>query len=144
MVIAVASDHAGFELKEFLISNLNDYTLLDLGTYTTERTDYPDFGHKLAMEIESGRVDWGIAICGSGNGINMTVNKHSGIRGALCWSSEIARLARAHNNANVISLPARFIAPEEALQMVKIFLSTPFDGGRHERRIQKISLEIHK
>lgn len=139
MKVAVASDHAGFELKEFLILNLPDYSIIDLGTYSSERTDYPDYGHKLALEIESGNVSWGIAICGSGNGINMTVNKHKGVRGALCWTLEIARLARAHNDANVISLPARFVFHETALQMVKVFLTTPFEGGRHERRIHKIA-----
>ncbi|MFN3951638.1 MAG: ribose 5-phosphate isomerase B [Thermaurantimonas sp.] len=139
MKVAVASDHAGFELKEFLILNLTEFSIIDLGTYTSESTDYPDYGHKLAREIESGNVNWGIAICGSGNGINMTVNKHKGVRGALCWTLEIAKLARAHNNANVISLPARFVSYEAALQMVKVFLTTPFEGGRHERRIRKIA-----
>lgn len=140
MNIALASDHAGYDLKSYLTANLTEHTLTDLGTYSTESTDYPEYGHRLADVIESGKADFGIAICGSGNGINMTVNKHRGIRGALCWSSEIARLARAHNDANIISLPARFLNPEEALLIVRIFLNTPFEGGRHEQRKYKIPL----
>lgn len=136
--IAIASDHAGFELKEYLKVNITEYEVIDLGCYSPESVDYPDYGHQLADLVESGEVSFGIAICGSGNGINMTVNKHAGIRGALCWDEEIVRLARAHNDANVLSLPGRFISKEKALQFVNIFLKTPFEGGRHSKRIQKI------
>ncbi|GCD78304.1 ribose 5-phosphate isomerase B [Thermaurantimonas aggregans] len=138
MKLAIASDHAGFELKEFLKNTLDQYEIIDVGCFSSESVDYPDYGHRLAELIEKGEVSYGIAICGSGNGINMTVNKHPGIRGALCWDVEIARLARAHNNANIISLPARFISKENALNFVRIFLETPFEGGRHSNRIKKI------
>ncbi|MEA1897935.1 MAG: ribose 5-phosphate isomerase B [Bacteroidota bacterium] len=138
--IAIASDHAGYNLKEKIIKYLvkEKYQVKDVGTDSEESVDYPDFGHLLAKEIETGSYDIGISLCGSGNGINMTVNKHSGIRSALCWNEEISRLARAHNKANICSLPARFINYETAILIVKTFLETKFDGGRHERRINKI------
>lgn len=138
--IGIASDHAGFERKEqvkkFLIEN--GLTVTDYGTNNEERCDYPDYGHKLADSVAKGVNEMGIAVCGSGNGINMTVNKHNGIRGALCWSKEISELARQHNDANICSLPGRFITPEQAFEIVKTFLSTKFDGGRHKDRIDKI------
>ncbi len=138
--IAIASDHAGYVLKEKIIKYLinEQYKVKDVGTDSEESVDYPDFGHLLAKEIETGNVDMGISLCGSGNGINMTVNKHSGIRSALCWNEEISRLARAHNKANICSLPARFINYETAILIIKTFIETKFDGGRHERRIEKI------
>lgn len=139
--IAICNDHAGYELKTSLVKVLQNEVdeIKDFGCYSTESCDYPDFGHKLAIEVEKGYFDFGISICGSGNGINMTVNKHQGIRSALCWKNEIAALARQHNNANVIALPARFISEQEALEMVHIFLTTDFEGGRHEKRVEKIA-----
>ena len=142
--IAIACDHAGFSLKERLIKYLVDeeYYVKDLGTYSTDAVDYPDFAHKLANVIAKNEYDYGISLCGSGNGINMTANKHQQIRSALCWNEEISRLARAHNNANICSLPARFINFENALLIVRAFLHTEFDGGRHLKRIKKIPV-IH-
>jgi len=141
--IALACDHAGFELKEALKPWLDQkgYELVDCGTYSDASVDYPDFAHKLAELVESGQCERGISICGSGNGINITVNKHQGIRSALCWTEEISRLARSHNNANVCSLPARFISSELAFAIVDIFLNTPFEGGRHQTRIDKIPVK---
>jgi len=138
--IVLAADHAGFDLKEKIKKHLENKGLEinDLGTYHSDSVDYPDFGHKLANEIEKGKYDYGISICGSANGINMTTNKHQGVRSAICWSEEIARLARLHNNANICSLPGRFIEEKLALKMVDIFLNTEFEGGRHKRRIDKI------
>lgn len=140
--IAICSDHAGFELKSILIDYLNSKnipTLKDFGTFSAESADYPDFAHPMAKAVESDAFDFGISICGSGNGISMTVNKHSGIRAALCWNTEIAALARQHNNANVLSLPARFVTVEQAIAMVDTFFATDFEGGRHQLRIDKIS-----
>ncbi len=139
--IAIGCDHAGFELKEILKDFLlvKNIELIDFGTHTDESVDYADYAHPLAEAVENGQCDLGITICGSGNGINMTVNKHQGIRAALCWIPEIARLARAHNDANICSLPGRFVSAEQGKEIVEIFLSTSFDGGRHEKRIQKIS-----
>lgn len=139
--IAICADHAGFPLKTFLIEQLQKQGIQykDFGTFTAESMDYADVAHPLAQAIESGQSLIGIAICGSGNGINMTINKHQALRSALCWKKEIALLARQHNDANVIALPARFISPEEAFEMVKVFLETPFEGGRHSARVQKIS-----
>ncbi len=140
--IAICSDHAGYELKIRLIEyiNLNNVKeLKDFGAFTAESSDYPDYAHPMASAVENQDYDFGISICGTGNGISMTVNKHAGIRAALCWTPEIARLARLHNNANVLSLPARFISFEEACEMVDVFFSTDFEGGRHQRRIDKIS-----
>ena len=142
MSIGVACDHAGYELKTKVIKHLESKGCVvhDFGTDSAESVDYPDYAHKLASAVESGSCQFGIAICGSGNGVNMTVNHHRKVRGALCWTPEIAALARQHNDANIISLPARFIEPSIALQMVDVFLSTDFEGGRHQRRVEKIDL----
>jgi ribose 5-phosphate isomerase B len=141
--IGLASDHAGYELKEHIRTYLDkkDIPYIDFGTYSTESVNYAEFGHKLAKAVENEEVQTGIAVCGSGNGINMTLNKHATIRSALCWNEEIARLAKAHNNANILALPGRFIAPEEAEKMVDIFLNTPFEGGRHRTRIEAIPVK---
>lgn len=140
--IAICSDHAGYELKNIIEGYLeaSDIEYKDFGTYSADSCDYADFAHPCAEAVESGQCYPGIGICGSGNGINMTLNKHQGIRAALCWNVELARLARQHNNANVLVLPARFISPELALSIVEAFLSTDFEGGRHEGRIAKIPL----
>ncbi len=140
--IALASDHAGFEMKTFLIEVLKKegYAIKDFGSFSKESADYPDFAHPLAAAIENKEFETGISLCGTGNGINMTVNKHPGIRSALCWNEEIAKLARLHNDANICALPARFINFEEAGKIVNIFLKTNFDGGRHIKRIKKIDL----
>ena len=140
--LIIASDHAGFFLKEKIIKYLESeqYEVKDIGCFSAELpVDYPDYGHQLAKAIVAKEYDFGISICGTGNGISMTVNKHCGIRGALCWNEEISRLSRAHNDANVCSLPGRFISESEALLIVKTFLNTSFDGGRHTLRIEKIS-----
>ncbi len=141
--IAITCDHAGFRLKQGIIKYLieNNYYVKDLGTFSDESVDYPDFGHSLAVLIVNEEYDFGISICGSGNGINMTVNKYNNIRSALCWNEEISRLARSHNNANICALPGRFINLETAIIIIKTFLSTKFDGGRHKRRINKIPLK---
>lgn len=140
--LGLSCDHAGYELKEFVKQILDKKGLAykDFGTCSTESCDYPDFAHPLALAIEAGEVYPGIAICGSGNGIAMTLNKHQGIRAALCWEEEIAQLARAHNDANILVMPGRFISQEEATRAVEAFLNTPFEGGRHQRRIDKIPL----
>lgn len=137
---AICSDHAGYELKCIIEGYLESKGLRpeDFGTFSSESCDYADFAHPCAQAVESGRCYPGIAMCGSGNGIAMTLNKHQGIRAALCWTPELARLARAHNDANVLVLPARFIEPSLALEILDVFLSTPFEGGRHLRRIEKI------
>ena len=140
--IAICNDHAGYELKLALIKYIQSKHVLeikDFGSYSAESSDYPDYAHPMASAVEKQEFDYGISICGSGNGISITVNKHAGIRAALCWMPEIARLARLHNNANVMSLPARFITVEEACEMVDVFFSTDFEGGRHQKRIDKIS-----
>ena len=141
-IIAIASDHAGYQMKLKIIGFLEGkgYKVCDFGTDSSSSVDYPDYGHPLASAVEGGDYPLGISLCGSGNGINMVTNKHQGIRGALCWNVEITRLARKHNNANVCSLPARFIDLELAKEIVDTFLSTPYDGGRHKTRIQKIPL----
>lgn len=138
--IGLACDHAGFELKEFVKTWLDAKGLpyKDFGTNSNESVDYPDFAHPLARAVENGECYPGIAVCGSGNGINMTLNKHQGIRAALCWTPEIALLARLHNDANILVMPGRFISNEEAVQIMEQFLSTDFEGGRHQRRIDKI------
>ena len=138
--IALASDHAGYNLKLKVIDHLKKQgaEIKDFGCYSTESCDYPDFAHPMASAVENGDFDFGITICSTGNGICMTANKHQGIRAALCWDEPIARLARQHNNANVLGLPANFISEELALKMVEIFFSTEFEGGRHERRVNKI------
>ena len=138
--IGIASDHAGFELKKIISLFLeeNGLKVTDFGTHSSESMDYPDVAHPLANAVENGITDAGIAICGSGNGINMTVNKHQGIRAALCWTPELSKLAREHNNANILSLPARFISSDSALEIVRVFISTDFERGRHETRVKKI------
>lgn len=142
-MIAICSDHAGFELKSIIEGYLeaNDKQYKDFGTYSAESCDYPDFAHPCATAVESGQCYPGIAMCGSGNGIAMTLNKHQGIRAAICWTPELARLARQHNDANVLVLPARFINPVEALAIVDAFLEADFEGGRHQRRIDKIPVK---
>ncbi len=141
--VALGCDHAGFLLKQRLFSFLTERgcKVKDYGTYSEESFDYPDSVHPLCTAIEDGNHDIGIVICGSGNGVNMTANKHAGIRSALCWKVELARLARLHNNANVLALPARFISEDTALQIVGMFLKTGFEGGRHTSRVSKISWE---
>ena len=141
MKIAIGADHAGYQLKEKLKPFFKElgWEINDLGTYSDERADYPDFAHPVALAVESKDADFGIVICGSGNGVNMAANKHQGVRSALCWNVEIAQLARLHNNANVLALPARYISVAEAQEMVKIFISTEFEGGRHAARVDKIS-----
>lgn len=141
--IAMCSDHAGFELKGIVEQWLTEKGIPyeDFGTFSAESCDYPDFAHPAAEAIEEGRCYPGIAMCGSGNGIGITLNKHQGIRAALCWNVELASLARRHNNANVLVLPARFIPAELALQIVETFLTTEFEGGRHERRVEKIPVK---
>ena len=143
--IAVVSDHAGFYLKEKLVAYLikEKFDVKDLGTSSSESVDYPDFGHPLANAVSAGEFEKGISICGTGNGINMVVNKHPGIRAALCWSEEISRLSRAHNDANILTLPGWFITESEAYLITKTFLTTAFEGGRHTRRVDKISLKIY-
>jgi ribose 5-phosphate isomerase B len=143
--IAIGSDHAGYILKEKLLKYLKKekFEVKDFGCFSEEAVDYPDFGHTIAKAVSSGEFEVGISICGTGNGINMTVNKHPGIRGALCWSEEISRLARAHNDANICALPGRFISESEAYLIVKSFLVTEFEGGRHKRRVDKISLKMY-
>ncbi len=140
--LAICSDHAGFELKSIIEGYLeaNSIEYKDFGTYSADSCDYPDFAHPCAEAVESDECFPGIAMCGSGNGIAMTLNKHQGIRAALCWTPELAALARQHNNANVLVLPARFIAPEIALEIMDVFLNTEFEGGRHERRVEKIAV----
>ena len=140
MKIAIGNDHAGTDYKLAIIGLLKSkgIDVVNYGTDGTDSVDYPDFAHPVASDVEEGKVDMGIVICGSGNGAAMTINKHQKVRGALCWNKEITALAREHNNANILSLPARFIALPQALDMVETFLNTKFDGGRHERRIDKI------
>ena len=141
--IGLASDHAGYPLKEQVKEWLTakGYSYKDYGTYSTDSCNYPEFGHALAAAIEAGDHERGIAICGTGNGINMSVNHHKGIRGALCWQAEIAELARQHNDANILVMPGRFISEEEALKCVTAFLDTPFEGGRHIARIEAIPVK---
>ncbi|HIG32551.1 MAG TPA: ribose 5-phosphate isomerase B [Flavobacteriales bacterium] len=142
MKIGLACDHAGFEykekLKELLSSKYNEIN--DYGCYSLESVDYPDFAHKLAESIEKNENELGIQFCGTGNGINMSANKHQGIRAALCWNTHIAEQARLHNNANILTIPARSLKWEEAVVIIDAFLSTDFEGGRHERRVNKISI----
>lgn len=141
MKLAIGSDHAGFLLKQSLIEFLKElgHEVMDFGCHSEDSIDYPDYAHPVAEEVEAQRVNLGILICGSGNGISMTANKHQGIRCALCWNPEIARLARQHNDANIVSLPARFINTQTAIEIVRDFISTEFEGGRHATRVAKIS-----
>lgn len=140
MKIHIGCDHAGFSLKEIVKSALSNdgHEVVDHGTFSEESTDYPEYAHATASAVEQ-ENGIGILICGSANGVCMTANKHQGIRAALCWNEEVAKLAREHNNANIICLPARFISIDEAKQMVHTFIHTPFEGGRHERRVSKIA-----
>lgn len=144
MQIAIGSDHAGFTLKQRLIDHLRQdgYAVQDFGTDSPDSMDYPDTAHPVADAVENGRADLGVVICGSGNGVNMTANKHAGVRSALAWTTEIATLARQHNDANVLALPARFLLPEEAEQILDAFLNAHFEGGRHQRRVEKIACRI--
>jgi ribose 5-phosphate isomerase B len=138
--VAIGSDHAGFQYKEQLKAWLTQqgWQVSDKGTHSTDSTDYPDYAHPVAQMVEDGNAAAGILICGSGNGVCMTANKHKGIRAALCWNEELAALARQHNNANVICMPERFVPYETAQRMAELFLTTEFEGGRHERRVEKI------
>ncbi|KQB99560.1 ribose 5-phosphate isomerase B [Pedobacter sp. Hv1] len=137
--IAIGADHAGYDYKEILKEHLAAHEIKDFGTYATDSVDYPDFAHPVANAVESGDFDFGILVCGSANGVAITANKHQQIRAAICWENEIAALARQHNNANIICIPARFVSTDLAKEMATTFLSTPFEGGRHENRVQKIS-----
>ena len=138
--IAVGSDHAGFDYKYELAKNLTSATeVRDFGTYSSASVDYPDFAHPVALAVESGEFDFGILVCGSANGVAITANKHQGIRAAICWNQEIAVLARSHNNANIVCIPARFISLDEAKAIVEAFLSADFEGGRHADRVDKMS-----
>jgi len=138
--IAIGADHAGFEYKEAIIAHLAELSLAvdNKGTYSLDSVDYPDFAHPVAAATEAGLAAAGILVCGSGNGVCLTANKHAGIRAALCWTEELAALARQHNNANVLCIPARFVSIDVALKMVDVFLSTSFEGGRHQKRVDKI------
>ena len=140
--IAIANDHAGFEMKKVIVAHLKNqgYEIKDFGSHTPEIVDYPDYAHPMATAVENGDYDTGISLCGSGNGINMVTNKHQKIRAAICWNEEITKLAREHNDANVCSIPARFVDEDTAKRIVDLFLATGFDGGRHLQRIKKIPL----
>lgn len=138
--IAIASDHAGHETKEFLKRKLKtDYNMVDFGAFFKESVDYPEFAHPAASSIEKGDCELGILICGTGNGMQMSANKHEGIRAGLAWNPEIAALTKQHNNANIVAIPARFVSKEEALEIAKAFLEAEFEGGRHQKRVDKIS-----
>lgn len=143
MKLGICCDHAGFELKEYLKQELGKRTdideIIDFGTNSTDSCDYPDYAHPCAEALEKGEIYPAIGICGSGNGISMTLNKHQGVRAAICWNKELAELARQHNDANCLVLSARFITRETALECAQAFLDTPFEGGRHERRVAKIA-----
>lgn len=137
--IAIGADHAGFEYKELLKDFLADYELKDFGTYAPESVDYPDFAHPVASAVENKEFDFGVLVCGSANGVAITANKHQHIRAAICWQNELASLARLHNDANIICIPARFVSTDLAKEMVETFLKTAFEGGRHQNRVNKIS-----
>ncbi|MBK9291942.1 MAG: ribose 5-phosphate isomerase B [Bacteroidetes bacterium] len=138
--IPIASDHGGFAVKSFLIEKLRQsgFEVVDFGAFSEESVDYPDFIHPLARAVNDGVYSGGIILCGSGNGAQITANKYPGVRAGLCWNVEQARLTRQHNNANIASIPGRFVSKEEAWEIVKAFLSTPFEGGRHQTRVEKI------
>lgn len=140
MKIAIGNDHAGTEYKNAVVKYLKskDIEVINHGTDSVDSVDYPDFVHPVSNDVENGTVDLGIIICGSGNGASMTANKHQGVRSALCWNGEIVKLAREHNNANILSIPARFVSQPQAVDMVDIFLNTKFEGGRHQNRVDKI------
>jgi ribose 5-phosphate isomerase B len=137
--IAIGSDHAGYDYKEAIINSLKLDNVKNFGTYSADSADYPDFAHPVASAVESGEFDLGILVCGSANGVAITANKHQGIRAAICWEQELASLARRHNDANIVCIPARFISIEEAEKIVTTFLETEFEGGRHATRVNKIS-----
>jgi ribose 5-phosphate isomerase B len=141
VVISMGADHAGFEMKGVIEALLQEagYAIIDHGTFSADSVDYPDFIHPVADDVTSGVAKFGIVLCGSGNGVAMTANKHQGIRAALCWTEEIAALGRQHNNANILAIPARFVSEELAQKMTSVFLNTEFEGGRHERRVNKIA-----
>ena len=139
MNISIGNDHAGVDYKNHIIKNLEEkYNIVNHGTDDINSVDYPDFAHPVSLDIDNRKSDFGVLICGSGNGVAMTANKYKKVRAALCWSEEIAKLAKQHNNANVVCIPARFISKEDALQIVRSFIDTKFEGGRHERRVNKI------
>ncbi len=140
MKLAIGNDHAGSDLKKKIINLLKDQNIevINYGTDQNESVDYPDFAHPVGRSIQENKVDLAIVICGSGNGVNMVVNKYSKVRSALCWNTELAGLARSHNNANILAIPARFVSEEVAMEMVNTFLTTPFEGGRHQNRVEKI------
>lgn len=137
--IAIGADHAGFEYKQLLLDFLKDLQVKDYGTYSSASADYPDFAHPVATSVESGESDFGVLICGSANGVAITANKHQGIRAAICWKEELAEVARTHNNANVLCIPARHISIELAKTIIEKFFSSEFEGGRHADRVNKIS-----
>jgi ribose 5-phosphate isomerase B len=141
MKISIGNDHAGPDYKKAIVAYLEEkgHTVINHGTDSFESVDYPDFGHPVSYDVESKKADLGIVICGSGNGIAMTANKHQDIRAALCWTKEIAQLARQHNDANILSIPARYTSIQQAVEMVDAFLTTPFEGGRHANRVNKIA-----
>jgi len=141
-MVSIGSDHAGFELKTLIINYLEEKNInvVDRGTYSSESTDYPEFAHAVAKDVAEGACSWGIVICGSANGVAMSANKHEKIRCAICWEKELAELARAHNDANVLALPARFISVDTAKEIVDAFSEGEFEGGRHQRRVSKIAL----
>ena len=140
MKLAIGNDHAGSDLKKKIVNLLIDQNIevINYGTDQNESVDYPDFAHPVGKSIQENKVDLAIVICGSGNGVNMVVNKYSKVRSALCWNTELAGLARSHNNANILAIPARFVSEEVAMEMVNTFLTTPFEGGRHQNRVEKI------
>ena len=139
-VIPIGADHAGFELKERLKQELAalGYEPLDLGTHSADSTDYPDYAHPVASQVEGGQVQRGVLLCGTGLGMAYAANRHPGVRAAVAWTPEVAKLARAHNDANVLVLPARFVTEQEGIEILRAWLATPFEGGRHQRRVQKI------
>jgi ribose 5-phosphate isomerase B len=142
-ILALGSDHAGFELKEYIKKYLidNGFEIIDFGTHSDKSVDYPDFAHPVASAVNNKEYERGILICGSGNGVSIVANKYPNVRAALCWKGELAELARQHNDANILSLPARYISTDEAIKAVDLFLNTPFEGGRHQTRVDKIRLK---
>ena len=140
MKLAIGNDHAGSDLKKKIVNLLEvqNIEVINYGTDQNESVDYPDFAHPVGKSIQENKVDLAIVICGSGNGVNMVVNKYSKVRSALCWNTDLAALARSHNNANILAIPARFVSEEVAIEMVNTFLTTPFEGGRHQNRVEKI------
>lgn len=143
MKISIGNDHAGPDYKKAIVQYLESkgHQVTNYGTDTEASVDYPDFGHPVATDVEKGKADFGIVICGSGNGIAMTVNKHAGVRAGLCWTKEIAYLTRLHNDANIVSIPARYTSIQQAIEIVETFLETEFEGGRHQNRVNKIACQ---